>query len=120
MALDWKDLTEATTGKPIWVERVRLKDKDIAIEGQFDLPPLAQLGAEDQVFVMAFVKCHGSIKEMEKLFGVSYPTVKNRLNRIAANFEFVEVDAPPPRGDVLERLERGEINPQEALEMLKR
>ena len=51
---------------------------------------------EDQVFVAAFLKSHGSIKEMEQVFGVSYPTVKARLNRIAGQLEFVETD-PKPR-----------------------
>jgi hypothetical protein len=53
---------------------------------------LAQLPAEDQVFVAAFVRCHGSIKQMEKYFGVSYPTVKNRLNRIGSQLSFVEIE----------------------------
>ncbi|MFV2021178.1 DUF2089 family protein [Micromonospora sp. LOL_023] len=44
---------------------------------------LAQLSVDDQVFVAAFVRLHGSIKKMERIFGVSYPTVKSRLNRIA-------------------------------------
>ena len=38
---------------------------------------------DDQVFIGAFVRSHGSIKEMERLFGVSYPTIKNRLNRLS-------------------------------------
>ena len=48
--------------------------------------------ADDQIFVAAFVRCHGSIKQMEKFFGVSYPTIKNRLNRIASSLEFVDTD----------------------------
>ena len=60
--------------------------------GLFELPRLALLSAEDQVFVAAFVRSHGSIKEMEQVFGVSYPTIKARLNRIAGSLEFVETD----------------------------
>jgi len=120
MVQDWKELTDLTGSQPIVIERVRLEGKQIAIEGSFAVPPLARLSAEDQVFVAAFVRSHGSIKEMEGLFGVSYPTVKNRLNRIASQLEFVEVSVAPPRGDVLGALERGEISVQEALEKLKR
>lgn len=47
------------------IERVRLKDSGIAVEGSFELPHLARLTMEDQIFVMAFVRSHGSIKEME-------------------------------------------------------
>ena len=120
MKNEWRELTDLTRGQPLVVERVRLAQKDIALEGSFQLPPLAQLSAEDQVFVMAFIRSHGSIKQMEKLFGISYPTVKNRLNRIAQRFEFVEIDPPPPRSDVLDRLEKGEISAQDAIDLLKK
>jgi len=116
---DWQALTELTQGRPIVVERVRLADRGIAIEGAFELPKLAQLAAEDQVFVAAFVRSHGSIKEMEQVFGVSYPTVKARLNRIAAALELVEIDPRPSRSEVLERLGRGEISADEAVAELE-
>ena len=99
------------------VERVRMGD--IAIEGQFELPQLARLTMEDQIFVAAFLKSHGSIKEMEQVFGVSYPTVKARLNRIAAELPFAEVVAPPARSEVLERLSRGEISAADAIAELE-
>src|ERR1700752_356739 len=92
---DWKELGRLSDGARMVVERVRLPEQGIAIEGSFELPALAQLSADDQVFVAAFVRSHGSIKEMERLFGVSYPTVKARLNRIAASLEFVETDPRP-------------------------
>jgi hypothetical protein len=116
---EWQELTRLTDGGPLVVERVRLAGKDIAIEGAFELPELARLPAEDQVFIAAFVRSHGSIKEMEQVFGVSYPTVKARLNRIAAQLTFVETDPAPPSSDVLERLGRGEIDAQAAIRELE-
>src|SRR5271167_2346115 len=111
---------QITQGQPLSVERVRLQGKDIAIEGNFELPQLARLAFEDQVFVTAFVRCHGSIKEMEQIFGVSYPTIKSRLNRIARSLEFVETDPAPSRAEVLERLSRGEITAQQAIEEMEK
>jgi hypothetical protein len=116
---DWQALTELTQGRAIVVERVRLADRDVAIEGAFELPKLAQLCAEDQVFVAAFMRSHGSIKEMEQVFGVSYPTVKARLNRIAEALELVEIDPKPSRAEVLERLKRGEITADQAISELE-
>ena len=116
---DWQELTALTGGARIVVERVRLPDRGAAIEGSFEPPPLARLTAEDQVFVAAFVRCHGSIKQMEKLFGVSYPTVKARLNRIGALLDFVEVGPVAPEGSVLDDLEAGEISVDEALRRLE-
>jgi hypothetical protein len=116
---DWHELTRLTGDQPFVVERVRLTGKDIAIERAFAPPQLARLSAEDQVFVAAFVRSHGSIKEMEQVFGVSYPTVKARLARIASSLEFVETDPAPDRGDVLARLSRGEITAERAIADLK-
>ena len=126
MGRDWQELTKLVGQTPIEVERVRLVETGVAIEGPFTLPPLAQLGAEDQVFVAAFVRCHGSIKQMEQYFGVSYPTIKNRLNKIGSQLSFVEIeqgsepDSPAlTRSEVLDRLSRGELTVAQALERLK-
>ena len=116
---DWQELTRLTQGRPIIVERVRLADTDIAIEGSFELPQLARLNLEDQVFVTAFVRSHGSIKEMERVFGVSYPTIKARLNRIAEGLEFIDTNPTPSQGEILERLKRGEISAEDAIYALE-
>jgi hypothetical protein len=118
--MDWQELTDLTRGQSFTVERVRLADSGIAIEGQFEPPQLAQLSGDDQVFVAAFVRAHGSIKEMERIFGVSYPTVKARLNRIAGLLDFVDTDPAPTGADVIERLRRDEISVDEALAELDR
>ncbi|HTV81935.1 MAG TPA: DUF2089 domain-containing protein [Acidobacteriaceae bacterium] len=121
-ASDWQELTRLTQGQPIVVERVRLSGRNIAIEGAFELPQLARLSAEDQVFVVAFLRSHGSIKEMEQVFGVSYPTIKARLNRIAGSLEFVETNPAPPapsRSEIIERLRRGEISAAAAIRALE-
>ena len=115
----WQDLLRLTAGKEFTIERVRILDSDIALEGEFIPPPLARLSAADQVFVAAFVRSHGSIKQMEKLFGVSYPTIKNRLNEIGAKLRFIAVDAVPPEDDILDRLEQGELSAAEAIELSK-
>jgi hypothetical protein len=119
MTQDWNELVRMAGGAPFTIERVKLKEREVAIEGSFDLPPLAQLSAENVLFITAFVRSHGSIKEMEAQFGISYPTVKNRLNAIAAQLPFVEVNPPSPKRDVLDSLERGEISVDEALERMK-
>jgi len=121
---DWQTLTRLTGGSPFYIERVQLADQDIAVEGRFDVPPLARLAADDQVFVAAFIRCHGSIKQMEKFFGVSYPTIKNRLNRIGGQLPFAEIDPPaederPTRSELLSRLERGELTVTDVLAQLQ-
>ena len=112
---DWQELTRLTQGEPLVVERVRMRSKNIAIEGSFELPQLARLNMEDQVFITAFVRSHGSIKEMEQIYGVSYPTIKSRLTRIANSLEFVDTNPSPSRTEILDRLQRGEIRAEDAI-----
>jgi hypothetical protein len=120
---DWQDLLRIAQGSPLVIERVRVPEKQIAIEGQFTLPELARLSLEDQVFVIAFLRCHGTIKDMEQTFGVSYPTIKARLNRISSQLEFVETNPSPTRtegrSEILHRLQKGEITPAEAIRALE-
>jgi hypothetical protein len=116
---DWQELTRLTGGAPFVVERVRLVAKDIAIEGAFAPPQLARLTGDDQVFVAAFLRSHGSIKEMEQMFGVSYPTIKARLARIVASLEFIDESPAPARTDVLDALARGEITAEDAIAALE-
>ena len=128
---DWQDLLRIAQGSPLLVERVHLPEKQITIEGAFSLPELARLTLEDQVFVTAFIRSHGSIKEMEQAFGVSYPTIKARLNRISASLSFLDTTPPEAvaeadaaggvdaRGAVLGRLKRGEITAAEAVRLME-
>jgi hypothetical protein len=118
-ASDWQDVLRVADSGPIVIERVRIPEKQIAMEGSFSLPELARLSVEDQVFITAFLRSHGSIKEMEQVFGVSYPTIKARLNRIAGLLEFIDTNPAPSRAEVLERLNRGEISADEAISALE-
>ena len=117
---DWQQLTDLTQNKEISIERVKISESGIAIDGSFELPPLAQLNMEDQIFVAAFVKSHGSIKDMEELYGVSYPSIKNRLNRIAKAFDFIDITPADPAGDILEDLDKGNISFDQAMKALKK
>ena len=118
-AKDWQELTQLTQGHRVLVERVRIAEKDIAVEGSFELSQLARLSMDDQVFITAFVRSHGSIKEMERIFGVSYPTIKARLNRIGSSLDFVDTNPTPSKSEVLDRLKRGEITAQDAIKQLE-
>jgi hypothetical protein len=122
-ASDWQDLLRIAQGGSLVVERVRIPGKHITVEGEFTLPELARLSLEDQVFIVAFLRSHGSIKEMEQTFGVSYPTIKARLNRISGQLEFVDTNPSPSRTEVragiLDRLKNGEITAEEAVRFLE-
>ena len=103
-----------TCSKPMQITRYRCESCNLNVDGQLELPPLAQLDIDEQVFVTAFMRSHGSIKRMEALFDISYPTVKNKLNAIARKLD-AAVQAPDSKSKVLDRLHKGEITVAQAL-----
>ncbi len=108
----------ASCGQRMDVVRMSCLPCKMVLEGEFEVPALARLRLEDQLFVIAFVRHHGSIKKMEELFGISYPTVKNRLNAIAAALDET-FTMPDSNASVLDRLAAGEITVDEAVERLQ-
>ena len=64
------------------VMRLKCDNCQTEVSGLYDLPALARLLPDDQQFVLNFVKCSGSLKDMAKQLGLSYPTVRNLLDEI--------------------------------------
>jgi hypothetical protein len=64
------------------VKRLRCESCETEVEGLYPPPPLASVPQEDQEFILQFIKVSGSLKDMAKLLGVSYPTVRNRLDEV--------------------------------------
>jgi hypothetical protein len=102
---------------PLSITRLACPTCKLNLEGDFEVSPLGKLRPDDQAFVIAFVRHHGSLKKMEAIFEISYPTVKNRLNAIAAALDKNFVN-PSPNLYVLEQLSRGELTVEETLEKL--
>ena len=109
--------------KPMELTRATCRDCGLALEGSFEVSPLAGLPEEDQVFVVAFLRQHGSIRRMEELFEISYPTVKNRLRSIVDRLDlsFTAPGGPGASNNalVLEQLAAGELSVEEALERME-
>ncbi|WP_026369756.1 DUF2089 domain-containing protein [Kallotenue papyrolyticum] len=92
-----------------------------SIEGQFDLGLLKRLTPEQIQLIALLVKNRGNMNRVASELGVHYNTVRNRMDELAAAMGYGEAP-PPPRSerlDVLERLGRGELTPEEALAQLK-
>lgn len=104
------------------VTRIYCKACDTKIEGHFHLCRFCRLTDDQKAFIDAFIKCRGNIKEVEKELGVSYPTVKNKLEDVAAALGYKsepEPEIPGRQKEVLDKLNSGELTVEEALEMLK-
>ena len=71
------------------------------IQGQYELPTPVRLSVDDQSFMLEFIKASGSLKEMARLLGLSYPTVRNRLDEI---IERITLSESPKENDRKEQL----------------
>lgn len=77
-------------GKTLQVMRLGCPACGTGVEGDFTLSILAKLGEEDQGFLLDFLKCRGSLKDLAKVCGVSYPTVRNRLDALIERVSALE------------------------------
>ena len=69
-------------GGSLAVRRLRCPACETEVDGLYPLPALVSLPRDEQEFTLAFVRASGSLKEMARIMGVSYPTVRNRLDEI--------------------------------------
>lgn len=96
-------------------------DCKTTVRGNFELPVFAVLNPEEEGFLRVFLAARGSIKEVERQLGISYPTVKNRLDGLLNKLGLgsMQAEAKKRRLEIVERLERGEITAQEAVALLR-
>lgn len=90
------------------------------LDGQFDIPLLLQLAPADLNFVTAFVRSSGSLKAMAQIMGVSYPTVRSRLDEILKRLDEIERGVEQKRHEILDALENGKVTAKDAAEQLKK
>jgi len=114
-------------GEVLEVTRLHCRQCDTTIEGHFETSRIARLSPDQLSFIETFIRCEGTIKRVEKELGISYPTVRARLEEViqAMGFEVISVLASTPgglsdadRAEILDRLDRGEISSEEALQQL--
>lgn len=109
-------------GNDTEITKISCNSCGTTIEGHFQLCRFCRLTDDQKNFLEAFIKCRGNIKEVEKELGISYPTVKNKLDDLASALGYKtepeEIDAGK-RKDVLNKLDSGDISVEEALNLLK-
>lgn len=116
------------TGADLVISELQSEDGQISIRGRFAIPRLAKLDPEQYRFLETFLRCRGMISSVEKELGISYPTVRSRLDALLEALELAppreerikrERAAEEEKRRVLDQLERGEISPQEAKAKIK-
>ncbi|MCM3768736.1 DUF2089 domain-containing protein [Neobacillus niacini] len=106
--------------KQLKITKLQCKHCHTTVENEFELSKFAALGQEQLHFIEVFLKCRGSIKEVEKELGISYPTVRGKLDDIITALGYSlakkqEVD----KKKIVSMLEKGEITAEEAITLLK-
>lgn len=104
-------------GKPMVPTLCRCNSCRLTLGGEFTVPLLGLLPSEDQALVIAFVRSYGSIKKIQEVLGVSYPTARARIDRIIERLNDM-MTGPENHDLVIEQLARGEITAAEAMERL--
>lgn len=108
------------TGEPLEILALECPTSGIRIEGRFTPNEFALLPGEQLDFLRLFVKTRGNLKEVERILGLSYPTIRLRLETMlkALGYEASE-ESTGDRSEVLAALERGELKAEEAAARLR-
>lgn len=108
-------------GRELTVARLRCGGCETVIENSFRLSKFDYLSDEELAFTETFLCCRGNIKEVEKALGISYPTVRSKLDGVIRRLgcEAGTDREAERREEILKALESGEITAQEAIERLK-
>ncbi len=112
-------------GSSLSVAKLKCYKCESELSGNFKLCKFCQLDDEMKEFVEVFIKCRGNIKEVERELGISYPTVRSRLDKAIQALGY-RVDEEPnrekvslARQDILQQLSAGKIGAEEATKLLK-
>lgn len=103
------------------VTKLHCNTCDSRLEGRFTTCKFCQLSSEQLEFIEVFLASRGNIKEVERLLGISYPTVRSRLDNVIEALGYrVEREEDNHRKDILRALNNGEITVEEGIRLLKK
>ena len=105
------------------ITKLTCKKCSSELNGHFCGCDFCGLSNEDAFFVLTFLKCRGSIKDVEKELGISYPTVRGRLDAVLKRLGLAasasQDDIQQQRNRILDQLDNGEIDAEQATAQLK-
>lgn len=102
------------------VARLKCDSCDTVIENNFRLSKFDYLSDGELYFTETFIRCRGNIKEVEKELGISYPTVRSKLDAVIKKLGYeTENDGAAKKEEILKALENGEITAEQAIAQLK-
>lgn len=119
---------DPVSGGDLYVSELASEESGVTIRGRFEIPRYAKLDAEQARFLETFLRCRGMLNSVERELGISYPTVRARLDALLEALDLTPVKDESPKREkisdsnkkkILDQLEKGEITAEEAKERLK-
>ena len=105
----------------LYISELACSECDTKIRGEFEIPPFLRLDEEERSFLMLFLRSRGSLREVQRELGLSYPTVRSRLDALLAKMGIITSRATKEEVDeVLDRLEAGELSAEEAIKLIRK
>jgi len=101
------------------ITELKCKTCGTMLQGEFPVNRLLSLSEEDGKFLTAFLQSRGNIKEMQERLGISYPTVKNRLDKLLKAMGLLNNCKGLKEKEILDKLENKEISVTEAIQLIK-
>ena len=102
------------------VSKIECLECNTQFAGLFSIPALLKLQEDDLQFVLDFVKCSGSLKEMASIQGISYPTLRNKLNALIELLDHIDVEQENSKEEILKLVEAGKLSAVDAAKMLSK
>ncbi|WBW95161.1 DUF2089 domain-containing protein [Oceanirhabdus sp. W0125-5] len=114
--------------RQLTVRRMKCNECNTVIENEFIFDKFMTMNKEELKFIEVFLKCRGSIKDVEKVLGLSYPTVRSKLDKIAKKIEDKDLKSKKKESSddskdelkILKELEDGNIDFDTALREIKK
>ena len=118
---------DPVSGGPLVISELMCEESGVSIRGKFEIPRYGRLDEEQTRFLDTFLRCRGNITGVERELGISYPTVRSRLDALLETLGLVPVKEEAARKgkadeaarSVIDQLERGEITAEEAKAKLR-
>jgi hypothetical protein len=118
---------DPVTGGELYISELSGEESGVTIRGRFRIPRYACLDPEQSRFLETFLRCRGMLSSVERELGMSYPTVRARLDSLLEALQLAPVKEDDGRRDkmaerkrkLLDQLEKGEITAEEAKERLR-
>lgn len=117
---------DPVSGQSLYVSELTCDDSGVVIRGRFAIPKYSRLEPDQAAFLEAFLRCRGVLSCVERELGISYPTVRNRLDALLEALGLPPARDESPKRDrsertkkIIEQLERGEITPEEAKKRIR-